>query len=299
MFRTAELRSSSGVEENGRGLGIVVRILRVLRLPLSRLIAFGVCAACVGSCGGPSSDSVDGRAPILLFAAASTSEAVSRVAAAFEEETSVRVAISFASSATLSRQIVAGADADVFLSAHSEWVDTLEDAGRVSARAELLGNRLVIIVPDDSDLAISSAEDLRAASVERIALGDPDTVPAGMYAKAALVHGGQWDAIADKVVPAANVRQALLYVERGEVEAGIVYSTDAAISGKVRVVASVEPAPGRPVRYSLVLVANDTDDPDARRLFDFLQSEAAMSIFTELGFEVLRSSLLWTETGSG
>ena len=206
--------------------------------PLTLVLLLGL-SAC-GRLGGE--QALDSERALIFFGAASTMEAATRAIEVFEENSGVGVAASFASSATLSRQIEAGADAGVFLSAHVDWVEALYAAGLVSEHTPLLGNSLVLIVPQDSKLSLSEPGSLKNDEVEHIALGDPEAVPAGMYAKEALTKLGLWEAVAGKTVHAMDVRQALLFVERGEVEAGIVYATDAAMTEKVRVEARLDSA---------------------------------------------------------
>ncbi len=224
---------------------------------------------------------------VLFFAAASATEAVFRAAEAFEAQSGLAVATSFASSATLARQIEAGAQAGVFLSAHGDWVDVLEGAGLVTERTELLGNGLVLIVPRDSELTFGWPGDLDMNDVEYLALGDPETVPAGIYAKEALVKLGLWERVRARVVRGADVRQALLFVELGEADAGIVYATDAAMTDAVRIEARLDSALAVPIRYSLVLLS---EDAAARSLYDFLRSPECAEIFLDFGFEPLHPS---------
>ena len=146
---------------------------------------------------------------------------------------------SYASSSTLAQQIVHGAEADVLLSADTKWADYLADNGLVAQRRDLLGNRLVIVVPKDGKIDVRKPEDLLAAGIEHLALGEPQSVPAGRYAKQALSKLGLWPRLEAKVVPAGDVRQALAYVETGAAEAGIVYATDAAVSKRVRVAVEI------------------------------------------------------------
>ncbi len=221
---------------------------------------------------------------VLFFAAASATEAAARAAEVFEAQSGVAVATSFASSATLAQQVEAGAHAGVFLSAHGEWTDALEEAGLVIERTELLGNGLVLIVPRDSELTFGQPGDFNMNGVEHFALGDPETVPAGIYAKEALVKLGLWETLRAKAVRGANVRQVLLFVELGEADAGIVYATDAAMTGAVRIEARLDSALAAPIRYSLALLSGDAG---ARSLYDFLQSREGAEIFSEFGFEPL------------
>ena len=237
----------------------------------------------LSACGRPSGDRGAERR-VLFFAAASATEAASRAVEAFEARSGIAVATSFASSATLAQQILAGAEAGVFLSAHRDWVEVLEGAELVTERTELLGNSLVLIVPRDSELTFGRPGDFDTNSVEYFALGDPDTVPAGIYAKEALVTLGLWETLRAKVVRGADVRQALLFVELGEADAGIVYATDAAMTDAVRIEARLDSALAAPIRYSLVLLSGDAG---ARRLYDFLRSPEGAEIFSDFGFEAL------------
>lgn len=230
------------------------------------------------ACSGDPAPSVPD--PVTIFAAASATDAVETVARAFGEARGVRVRTSFAGSSTLARQIEAGADADLFLSAGEEWADYVASRLPVAARRNLLANRLVAVVPTRSSLRIAGPEDLLAPEVQRIAIADPEAVPAGIYARRALERLALWDRLKDRLVPAADVRQALLYVERDEADVGFVYATDAAIGQDVRTVLQLDPA--EPILYPLLLL---NDDPDTRRFYDYLDSPQAARIYRRLGFE--------------
>ena len=222
---------------------------------------------------------------LTFFAAASTSDAVRALAVAFEKDHAARVLCNFASSATLAQQIRAGAHADLFLSAHPEWVDLLEKEGRVECRTDLIGNRMVIVVPDASPISTLTPEDLLSPEYRLISSGNPDSVPAGGYARKALVRLGLWEALLPKMVTAVDVRQALAYVESGEVDAGFVYSTDAAISSRVRVVSRVSSDLTGNIRYPLVLLAGHA--PAALELLEFTGSDWSKDNFRRLGFDVI------------
>ena len=167
--------------------------------------------------------------------------AASRSTARSRAQSGIAVKASFAASSVLAKQIEAGAPAQVFLSADREWMDYLEQRGRLQggSRRDLLGNELVLIAPADSALQLKIAPHfalLAALGSGRLATGDPDSVPAGLYARAALTRLGVWPQVADRLVRAENVRAALMYVARGEAPLGIVYRTDARAEGRVRVV---------------------------------------------------------------
>ncbi|WP_404382630.1 molybdate ABC transporter substrate-binding protein [Caenispirillum salinarum] len=222
-----------------------------------------------------------------LFAAASTTNAMQDVIAAFTEATGTAVTPSFASSSTLAKQIEQGAPAEMYVPANPRWMDYLEEAGLLvdGTRADLLGNALVLIAPADSPLenvTVDAGLDLAALlDGGRLSVGDPDHVPAGMYAEDALKSLGLWDTAAPALARANDVRAALALVERGEVPLGIVYSTDAAISDGVKIVGIFPEGSHKAITYPVALVA---DSPAARALLAFLGSETAAEIFARHGF---------------
>lgn len=227
---------------------------------------------------------------ILVFAAASTTNALDEIRRTFTPETGVKVQVSYASSATLAQQILHGADADLFLSADPKWVDHLAKSDLVAERVNLLGNRLVIIVPADSPLVLKRPEDLLLPGIDNVVLGDPQGTPAGKYARQALEKLGLWERVRAKVVPAADVRQALSFVETGAAEAGIVYATDAAASRKVRVAAEIPKELTEPIRYPVVLLRTAPQKEPARRFYRYLSSPAAARVFQKYGFDVLANT---------
>ncbi len=228
---------------------------------------------------------------LLVFAAASLTDALQQIDSAFSAQTGIAVEASFAASSVLAKQIEAGAPAQVFLSADREWMDYLEQRGRLQggSRRDLLGNELVLIAPADSALQLKIAPHfalLAALGDGRLASGDPDSVPAGLYARAALTRLGVWPQLADRLVRAENVRAALMYVARGEAPLGIVYQTDARAEGRVRVI-DVFPADSHPpITYPLALTAGA--GADAARYAAFLRSDVARDIFVGRGFVMLQ-----------
>ena len=217
--------------------------------------------AALTGCGSPRSDKTNaapdksgGKDIVTVFAAASTTNALDEIKAAFTKSTGAEVRTSYAASSVLAQQIENGADADLFISADTAWADHVEGKMPVAKRRNLLGNRLVIVVPSDSKLKLAKPEDLVSDEVQHLALGDPDAVPAGKYAKQALTKLGIWEKLKGKVAPAEDVRHALTYVETGAAEAGIVYATDAAVSKKVRVAVEIPANLTEPVRYPLLLL---------------------------------------------
>ena len=232
-----------------------------------------------------------GAKPVTVFAAASLTDAMDELGRAFTQESGVPVRLSFAASSTLARQIESGAGADLFLSADQEWMDYLEQRGliRKTTRRDLLGNRLALIAPADSTvkLAIEPGFPLAAAlGSGRLATGDPDNVPAGRYARSALMSLGVWNDVAGRLVPAADVRTALAFVSRGEAPLGIVYETDARIDSKVRLV-GLFPEGSHP-RITYPMAVTKSGSADAERFAGFLRGEAGRAVFERYGFTVLR-----------
>jgi molybdate transport system substrate-binding protein len=228
---------------------------------------------------------------ITVFAAASMKNALDDVDTAFTKQTGVKVVVSYDASSALMNQIVEGAPADVFVSADLRWMDygSRQNVIRDDSRVNLLGNALVLIAPKDSkigNVTIGPDFDLaKLAGNGRIATGDVDAVPVGIYAKAALEKLGVWAAVEPKMAMAANVRAALILVARGEAPLGIVYSTDAKEEPGVKVVGIFPEDSHPPIVYPVAATARAK--PDATAYLTFLRSAAAKSIFEDYGFAYL------------
>jgi molybdate transport system substrate-binding protein len=228
---------------------------------------------------------------ITVFAAASLTDAMKDISNLWVKAGHAAPRLSFASSSTLARQIEQGAPVNVFASADEKWMDYLVKANMIAAgtRADLLGNDLVLIVPATHPIHVKIGPGFDLSALlgpnGRLSVGDPAHVPAGIYAEQALRKLGLWDKIAPHLAPAADVRSALLLVERGEAPAGIVYGTDAAIS-KAVAVAGVFPASSHdPVTYPFALTkAGDTKE--ARAFLAFLSTPAARAVWVKRGFKV-------------
>jgi molybdate transport system substrate-binding protein len=227
-------------------------------------------------------------ATLHVFAAASLSDSLKAIAPAYEQQNGDKLLFNFGASSLLARQIEEGAPADVFFSADEMKMDGLDRKGLLltGTRQKRLGNALVIVIANDSRLIISSAEDLR--KTKRLALAEPRTVPAGIYAREFLVRKGLWLELERKVVPTDNVRAALAAVESGNVEAGIVYKTDAAISKKVKVAYEVPAKDSPDISYPVAVLKESSDAAAAKRLVEFLASPASSKVFESFGFVVRR-----------
>ncbi len=224
---------------------------------------------------------------VLVFAAASTTDALQEIGRAFTKEHGHAVEFAFGASSDLARQAVAGAPADVFLSADTAKLEQVQKAGLVQpgSRVDLLSNRLVVVVPVDSKRKVASAAELR--EVKRLALADPAAVPAGLYAKAWLEKAGLWKELEPRVVPALDVRAALSAVEAGRVDAGVVYATDAALSKRVRVVLTIPEAEGPRIVYPVAALSGGKASEAGRAFVRFLQGDTARRSFERHGFIVL------------
>ncbi len=227
---------------------------------------------------------------LMIFAAASTTNAINDIAALFKKDTGVNVVASFASSSTLAKQIEEGAPASIFISADEDWMNYLTKKNLVDpkSRCDLLGNSLVFIAPANAKVSkitnIQSQIMLELAG-GRLATGDPDHVPVGKYAKAAFKNLGIWKDVEPLLARTSDVRGALALVERGEAPLGIVYSTDAAISKKVKIVGVFPPDSYPPIIYPAALIQGKIK-PDAEKFFEYLKGPEAKAIFEKYGFKV-------------
>jgi molybdate transport system substrate-binding protein len=223
---------------------------------------------------------------ITVFAAASLTDSLKEIAATYEQASGDKILFNLGASSTLARQIEAGAPADIFFSADEAKMDGLEKKGLIdnATRISRLGNSLVVVVAGDSSIKIQSAGDLTNVSINKIALADPAAVPAGIYAKAWLEKQQLWKVIEPKVIPTENVRAALAAVEAGNVEAGVVYKTDAGISQKVKLAYEVPSGDAPVISYPVALVKDSQQPEAAKKFLNYLDSAEAGDIFKKFGF---------------
>lgn len=227
-------------------------------------------------------------AEVTVFAAASLTESLNEIAAAYEIKSADRIIFNFGASSTLARQIEEGAPADIFFSADEAKMDRLEGKGLIlkETRKSFLSNSLVIVVAADGGAMIESPKDLVTDKVKRLALAEPNSVPAGIYAREYLEKQHLWSAVEAKVVPTENVRGALAAVEAGNVEAGIVYKTDAAISRKVKVACQIPARDAPDIRYPAAVVRGSKRLDAAKAFLEYLATEEAGKVFEKHGFIV-------------
>ncbi len=228
-------------------------------------------------------------APVTVFAAASLKNALDEVGAEYEK-TGGEARFSYAASSAIARQIEQGAPADVYVSADSDWMNYLAERKLIVAasRRDLLTNRLALIAPADSKVALKVGKGMplaKALGSGRLAVAGPD-VPAGKYAKASLTALGAWDSVSGKLVQAENVRAALQFVARGETPLGIVYDTDAKVERKVRIVGLFPDGSHPKIVYPVAVVAS-SKNPDAAKFLAFMRTPKAAAVFRKYGFTVL------------
>jgi len=224
------------------------------------------------------------RDAVLVLAAASTIDAMEAAANDFSATTGVVVEVSFGSTSVLARQIEEGAPADLFLSASAPWADHVGERVPWIERRVIGGNRIVVVAAASTPVG-SSLEELAAnPAIGRIAVADPLSVPAGMYAAEALRSAGVWETVSPRLIPAINVRAALRLVTREEVDAGLVYATDAAAAPDLRVAFSIDPRLHTTIEYPLLLLRDAR--PGARLFFEYLLSERGRTHFRDRGFTV-------------
>jgi molybdate transport system substrate-binding protein len=225
---------------------------------------------------------------LLVFSAAGLTNVVTELAERFEAEQNIDIHLNFASSGTLARQIEHGAQPSVYISANEKWIDYLIELGLLvpESKKKLAGNSMVAIVPSDSPIdSIQFTSGFANAFNGRLAMGDPKHVPAGDYAQQAIENGGYASALKDRILPAKDVRSAMMVVELGEVEMGIVYKTDALNSKKVKIVSEIPLELHTAIGfYSSVL--KDKNDAQTKLFYTFLSSKEAQSIWLKHGFKI-------------
>ena len=220
---------------------------------------------------------------LVVSVAASLSAAVEEIAGAYRSATGVALDVNTAGSNTLARQIVAGAKVDVFLSADDRQMEVVERAGLVArgTRAPLVTNELVLIAPADAPASLT-AVDVLSGRIARLAMGEPSSVPAGVYGRQWLEHENAWSVLAPKVVPFPTVRAVLAAVDAGRVDAGIVYATDV-LGSRARVLRRVTGLPDLHIVYTAAVIAGSSE-AEGRRFLHYLQSAPARAVFARRGF---------------
>ncbi|KZE78480.1 molybdenum ABC transporter substrate-binding protein [Paenibacillus elgii] len=229
------------------------------------------------------------KVELTISAAASLTDALKEIQTAYESKNAgIKLNFNFGASGALQQQIEQGAPADVFLSAAAKNMKALVDKQLVDAAQQknLLVNELVVVVLEGGQAQVGTVVDLAKPEVKHVAIGEPESVPAGGYAKEALTNAKQWDVLQPKLVMAKDVRQVLTYVESGNAEAGFVYKTDALTSKKVKIAFNVDPKTYKPVEYPAGIVKATKHAKEAEAFYTYLQSKEATDVFAKYGFTV-------------
>ena len=244
--------------------------------------------SCSNDKSAPKAGGQTSSEPVIVSAAASTKEVVETLAQQFQEQTRTDVKINTGPSNGLAAQVLAGAPADLFLSASQQWADEIQKGGQADAMVRLLTNRLVLVVPKGNPAHVHEPKDLLSAKVQKIALAG-EKVPAGIYAAQALGKLGLLKQLQGdgKIVRGQDVRNALSYVDRGEAEAGIVYSTDVAAAPGSEIVYEFDPSLHDEIVYVLVLLKHGGSLPSVRKFYDFLQLPECDAVYMKFGFQRL------------
>jgi molybdate transport system substrate-binding protein len=256
-------------------------------LSLLALLLFVV--ASVAGCGAKKEQVQTGPVNLTVSAAASLQGVTAELKKIYEKQNSnVTLTFNLAASGTLQKQIEEGAPSDLFISAGESQMDALQQKGLIidSTRKDLLGNELVLIGGGDSKL--TSFNDLTDASVGKISIGTPETVPAGKYAKDVLTRLDLWERIQSKMILAKDVRQVLTYVETGNVDAGLVYRTDAATGNNIKIIAAAPAGSSEPIVYPVAVINSTKHQKEAEAFEAFLTSDDAVKVFEKYGFKVLK-----------
>lgn len=223
---------------------------------------------------------------LMVSAAISLTDALEEIQALYEEESNVELSFNLGGSGSLAQQIQQGAPVDVFISANQEWMDTLEDADLVidATREDITGNKLVLITGKDSSIDYESIDDISVEDVEQIAIGNPESVPAGMYSEQLLNKLDMWDSLKDKLILAKDVRQVLTYVETGNVDIGFIYESDALTSDGIQVLATAEDDSHDPIIYPAAVLKDTKHEKEASDFVTFMASDEAQEILMKHGF---------------
>ncbi|PWW08556.1 molybdate transport system substrate-binding protein [Paenibacillus cellulosilyticus] len=232
-------------------------------------------------------EAASSKTELIISAAASLKDSLDEIEKLYEQQHSdIDLTFNYGSSGTLQKQIEQGAPADVFFSAGAKQMDALVKEDLIGDHKTLLKNELVMVVPSDSKLTFNTVKQLTSKSIKKIAIGQPESVPAGQYAQETLTKRNVWDTLKDKFVYAKDVRQVLTYVETGNVDAGFVYKTDALTSKKVKIALHIAPDVHTAIVYPAGVVKESKHAAEAKAFYTYLQSDKADAIFTKYGFKL-------------
>jgi molybdate transport system substrate-binding protein len=257
--------------------------LQVRKITIAILILFLV--SLLSSCNQKKEE----RIQLTISAAASMKDVLTELKQLYEQDHQVELLFNFGGSGSLKQQIIQGAPVDLFISASKDHMDELVEKQRILSNyhSPLVGNSLVLITPKNENHAELSLTTLKDQTIEKIAIGIPETVPAGSYAKEALHNAQLWNQVKEKLIYTKDVSQVLTYVETKNVNAGIVYKTDAKTSKKIVVTENIDSSLHSPIMYYYGVLENTNNSEKSKSVFEFLQTPAAQQVFEKYGFYVL------------
>ncbi|WP_169081433.1 molybdate ABC transporter substrate-binding protein [Paenibacillus sp. PL91] len=268
----------------------MIKAYMFLSIVVVMTLVFAGCGTVPNTTSEPSQLPAE-KVELTISAAASLTDALTEIQKAFEaQNATIKLSFNFGASGALQQQIEQGAPADLFLSAAVKNMAELVDKQLIAPNQQinLLKNELVVVVPKDAKIPIENVTDLTKAEVKTIAIGIPESVPAGIYAKEALTNTKLWDTLQGKSVQAKDVRQVLQYVETGNADAGFVYKTDALATEKVEVAFAVDAATYKTIQYPIGIVKATKHAKEAEEFYTYLQSQEALDVFVKYGFSVLK-----------
>jgi len=243
-----------------------------------------ILTACVNDENNASA--TDKPVKLMISAATSLTAAMEEIQVLYESQNDVELTFNLGGSGSLAQKIQQGAPVDVFISANLEWMDALVRENLIigETREEITGNKLVLITGNNSPINYESIDDISAKDIDQIAIGNPESVPAGMYSQQLLHTLDIWDSIEDKLVLAKDVRQVLTYVETGNVDIGFIYESDALTSKSIKVLATVEDGLHDPIIYPAAVLIDTKHENEASDFVEFMASDEAQMIFVKHGF---------------
>ena len=252
------------------------------------LILLLVFSILVAACGNKEKDvtTSDETVKLMISAAISLTDALEEIQALYEDENNVELSFNLGGSGSLAQQIQQGAPVDVFISANQEWMDTLEGADLIigATREDITGNKLALITGKVSPIDYESIDKISAEDIDQISIGNPESVPAGMYSEQLLNKLDMWDSLKDKLVLAKDVRQVLTYVETGNVDIGFIYESDALTSDGIKVLATAEDGSHDPIIYPATVLKDTKHKKEASDFVTFMASDKAQEILVKHGF---------------
>ncbi|KOR89554.1 molybdate ABC transporter substrate-binding protein [Paenibacillus solani] len=273
------------------------KICAILTLVLALLLIVAGCGTAASGITGSQASSVEKQSPeadekveLIISAAASMTDALKEIQLAYETQNpTIKLNFNFGASGALQQQIEQGAPADLFLSAATKNMKALVDKQLIDVDQQnnVLSNEVVAVVSTDGQVSVTGLDDLPKSDVKNIAIGIPESVPAGGYAKEALTSAKLWDSLQSKMVQAKDVRQVLQYVETGNADVGFVYKTDALTSDKVKVAFAVDSTTYTPVEYPIGIVKATKHSKEAEDFYAYLQTQDALDVFVKYGFSVI------------